>query len=121
MSHPIAATALVLATAAWLNTSGGGGRIWGVFGASNQLLAALTLLVILLVLMRAGKSVGLIWPPMLLMLVTSLWALFRLLSMHWATRWPLVVATAVLIVLAFVLGGLALISILNERSAPRHG
>ncbi len=57
---------------------------WGLFGASNQLLAALTLLGVLVWLVRTRKRAAWIWPvvglPTAVMYVMSTWAL---LSMTW--------------------------------------
>lgn len=57
---------------------------WGLFGASNQLLAALTLLGVLVWLVRTRKNAAWIWPvvglPTAVMFVMSTWAL---LSMTW--------------------------------------
>ncbi len=57
---------------------------WGLFGASNQLLAALTLLGVLVWLVRTRKNAAWIWPvvglPTAVMYVMSTWAL---LSMTW--------------------------------------
>ncbi len=57
---------------------------WGLFGASNQLLAALTLLGVLVWLVRTRKNAAWIWPvvglPTALMYVMSTWAL---VSMTW--------------------------------------
>jgi len=57
---------------------------WGLFGASNQLLAALTLLGVLVWLVRTRKNAAWIWPvvglPTAFMYAMSTWALF---SMTW--------------------------------------
>lgn len=57
---------------------------WGLFGASNQLLAALTLLGVLVWLVRTRRNAAWIWPvvglPTAVMYVMSTWAL---LSMTW--------------------------------------
>jgi carbon starvation protein len=57
---------------------------WGLFGASNQLLAALTLLGVLVWLARTRRNASWIWPvvglPTALMYVMSTWAL---VTMTW--------------------------------------
>jgi len=53
--------------------------IWPAFGASNQLLAGLVLLVIAVWLKKTGKKVGFILWPMLFMNVMTLWGLVTLL------------------------------------------
>ncbi len=56
--------------------------IWPVFGASNQLLAGLVLLVIAVWLKKSGKSIGFVIGPMLFMNVMTIWALILLLGKH---------------------------------------
>ncbi|MHC5108692.1 MAG: carbon starvation CstA family protein [Planctomycetota bacterium] len=55
---------------------GSGGLIlWPVFGATNQLLAGLSFLVICFYLLRHNKPVWFILPPMALMIVLPLWVM----------------------------------------------
>jgi carbon starvation protein len=56
--------------------------IWPVFGATNQLLAALTLLVIAVWLDRTKKRSWFVVMPMIFMLVTSVWALVLLIMQY---------------------------------------
>jgi len=58
----------------------GGLLIWPLFGTTNQLLAALTLMVISLILLRAGRPVWFTLVPMLLILVVTVFALFAQLA-----------------------------------------
>ncbi len=76
-SNMYVATLLSVFFALWL-TFGESDRIWPVFGASNQLLAALTLLVasLWLIRRRAKPLVAII--PMVIMLSVSCTALFQL-------------------------------------------
>ncbi len=53
----------------------GGLILWPLFGATNQLLAGLAFLVIVFYLLRRNKPVWFALPPMLLMIVTPVWAL----------------------------------------------
>ena len=80
---------------------------WTIFGTSNQLLAALTLLTLTVWLKRSGKPW---WPsaiPTLFMLAMTLWALLLLmrpwvagfLRGHWTMNWIVLIA-AILLVLA---------------------
>ena len=71
-------TALTLAPALYFVLASGRGawtRFWTLFGASNQLLAALTLLVLTLWLRRQGKSALFTLLPMLFVAAITLWAL----------------------------------------------
>jgi len=56
--------------------------IWPVFGASNQLLAALTLLVLTLWIRRSGKKSAFIVIPMVFMTVMTVWALILLIHQY---------------------------------------
>ncbi len=53
---------------------------WTIFGTSNQLLAALTLMMLTLWLKKAGKKWLISAVPMVFMLTMTLWSLFTLLS-----------------------------------------
>jgi carbon starvation protein len=63
--------------AAVLVATGPGGyrKFWTLFGTSNQLLAALTLLAITVWLKRNGKRVWFAFLPMLFLMVVTLWSL----------------------------------------------
>ncbi|MFH1476635.1 MAG: carbon starvation protein A [Verrucomicrobiota bacterium] len=56
--------------------------IWPVFGATNQMLAGLALLVILVWLKKIGKPVGFILGPMIFMLGMTVWALVMLIVQY---------------------------------------
>ncbi len=58
---------------------------WGLFGASNQLLAALTLLGLSVWLHRRGRFAWLTLGPAIVMLLVSIWSLVLMLQVH-ATR-----------------------------------
>jgi carbon starvation protein len=77
-----AATMLTLAVPAWMlgfTKSGGWLQFWTLFGASNQLLAALTLLLVTVWLRRAGRRSLHALLPMLFVLGITVWALGTLL------------------------------------------
>lgn len=70
----VGAPALVLSMAgegSWI-------KFWTLFGASNQLLAALTLLSVTMWLKESGKRVAFTVVPLIFVLVISLWALISL-------------------------------------------
>ncbi len=79
--------------------------VWPVFGASNQLVAALTLLVVTVLLMRLGKPAKYTLYPTIFMLVTSIGALIY--QIVWiflpAENWLLAGIGIVLIILAGVM------------------
>jgi carbon starvation protein len=73
-----AACAAIPAALVTLGAEGGWARFWTLFGASNQLLAALSLLAISVWLARRGRPVAFTLLPMLFVLTMTLWALGRL-------------------------------------------
>jgi len=81
--------------------------IWPAFGASNQLLAGLVLLVIAVWLKKLGKKVAFIIIPMIFMNVMTIWGLVTLLLRYVWKTWPRVspigIIAAVLLLLAVVL------------------
>ncbi len=56
--------------------------IWPVFGATNQLLAALTLLTVSVWLKRSKKNYLITLVPMMFMLITSMWALVLIILQY---------------------------------------
>lgn len=77
----IIATAIILIPAYLIlskSASGSWAQFWTLFGAANQLLAALTLLIISLWLYQSGKRVAFTFYPMLFVLITTLVALVQL-------------------------------------------
>ncbi|HPD47975.1 MAG TPA: carbon starvation CstA family protein [Anaerohalosphaeraceae bacterium] len=75
--------------------------IWPVFGATNQLLAGLVLLVAAIWLKKTGKRVGFILGPVVFMNVMTLWALLLLLKQYGPT--PVGIIAGGLLVLALIL------------------
>lgn len=53
---------------------------WTIFGTSNQLLAALTLMILSIWLHRSGKSWWMSAIPMIFMMIVTLWSLFILMK-----------------------------------------
>lgn len=76
--------------------------IWPIFGTANQLLAALTLIVVSVWLARRGKSVWFSALPAAFMMVTTLAALIWLLLNNYLPKHniPLVIADILLLVLS---------------------
>ena len=77
----LVATLATVAPAVYFVLAGGAGawtRFWTLFGASNQLLAALTLLVLTIWLRRQGRPYLFTLLPMLFVAGITLWALWTL-------------------------------------------
>ena len=115
LSAAIATLAFMAAPAYVLLTTGSGGwaKFWTLFGASNQLLAALTLITLTVWLRRSGKPYLFVLLPMIFVLVITMWALVELflINLHAAAAGSAAVvnacAAAAFIVLALFLAGRA--------------
>jgi carbon starvation protein len=96
-------------------------KFWTLFGASNQLLAALTLLAISVWLHQRGQALAYTLLPMLFVLVITLWALVRLTISSFAlgTEDPVAlvngITSAALIALALYLVSRAVARLRAER------
>lgn len=69
------ATFMIISISGFLAVTGSWNKIWPVFGASNQLVAALTFVVIISWLLCRGKSLRFVFLPALFMLLTTIAAL----------------------------------------------
>jgi carbon starvation protein len=114
LSNPVVATLVAVLTAGSLAMSGSVWDIWPVFGASNQLLAALTLLVVTLFLVRIRANFWVALIPMLFMGSITVWALVQLIAKNVGPdgKLALVIATGLLLILAL---GLAVTSVWSLR------
>jgi carbon starvation protein len=98
-------------------------EFWILFGASNQLLAALTLLSITVWLYQARQRIGFTLYPMLFVLTITLWALTKLvivnvqLARGFDIKLVNAVASAALVVLAVYLAVSALVKLRGERKS----
>jgi len=91
LANKYLATALAVGTAGAVAMTpgplgpGSGGKIlWPLFGAGNQLLAGLALLVITFYLARQGRRVWMVVIPMVVMLVIPGWAMWHQVVTDWA-------------------------------------
>jgi carbon starvation protein len=99
--HPATAFAVVTALALALFTGDGKGALilWPLFGATNQLLAGLSLLVITIYLYKRGKPVLLTAIPMVFMVFMTGWAMIVNIRNFFDTKnWLLVAINAIIIV-----------------------
>ena len=67
-------TCLLLAFGAGGSSGAGGLVIWPLFGSTNQILAALTLLIISVLLLKLGRPVRYTLIPMIFVLIMAFWA-----------------------------------------------
>jgi carbon starvation protein len=90
---------LLLAFGAGGASGTGGLSIWPLFGSTNQILAAMTLLVISVMLIKMGRPARYTLIPMIFVLVTSSWAALIKLMEFWAAgNWLLVTIDVVVLV-----------------------
>jgi len=116
------ATGLVVILAGYLALSGDAGRIWPVFGAANQLLAALTLLVLTVVFRAQAKNIFIVGIPFLIMLGVAGWALADLFFTHWHSgQWPLCFISGFLFLMAVVMTGHAILEFQSSKKRGTHG
>ncbi len=103
------------------NLGDGGMLIWPVFGATNQILASMTLLTIAVFLVRLGRPARYILAPMVFILIAALWASGWYLINHFqAGQWVLVVIeVAVVVTTIFIL--LEALSVLFKLKAEGPG
>lgn len=95
------ATLLIVLAGGWIALTGEWKKIWPIFGAANQLVAALTLVVISSWLLSQKKHVRFTLPPAIFMLLTTIGALFWGLGKFIVDRdWFLVIIDMVLVILA---------------------
>ncbi len=114
------ATIVVVVAAAVLSFSGEGMAIWPVFGSSNQLLAALTLLCVSLWLLRHKKPALFAILPFLFMMTISVWALLCLIISKWRDHNYLLVGVSVfLLILAAALVILSVKALLRKKDEPK--
>ncbi len=98
-------------------------KFWTLFGASNQLLAALSLLVITMWLRQARQRIAFTLIPMLFVLTITLWAITKLLIANLKVTHGFDIAfvnalsALVLTLLALFLVGSALLRLRDDRRA----
>jgi len=113
-------TVMIPAGILWTNAEGSWVKFWTLFGASNQLLAALTLLGITMWLHSARKRIAFTLIPMLFVLTITLWALGSLVLSNWRASAGFDsalmngIAAATLIALALFINGTALAKVWRE-------
>ncbi len=115
LSNRFVATIIAVVFSGYLVFSGGGMQIWPVFGASNQLLAALTLLAVTLILLRRKANYWISFVPMIFMAILSTWALVQLFFKNLGKNPSLVVAIVFFTLLAMMLGVQSIVSIVRGR------
>lgn len=97
-------TVLVITSSGALALTGKWQKIWPVFGAANQLIAALTLLIIIRWLLSHKKSIRLILPVAIFMLITTTTALgFKIYQFFKSRDYFLLTVSSLLAILTLLM------------------
>ncbi|HUF74871.1 MAG TPA: carbon starvation CstA family protein, partial [Longimicrobiales bacterium] len=111
-------TCLLLAFGA--GGGGGGGLIiWPLFGTSNQLLGALTLMVMTVYLMKLGRATWVTIVPLTFLIVMTIPALIIQLRQFWAAGNYLLITMDILILVASILVALEGLSAIGRARKER--
>lgn len=98
------ATVLIVITSGWVGLSGSWQKIWPIFGSANQLIAALTLIVLSSYFLINRKTIMYTFIPAVFMLITTMCSLFIQLAAYIKGKdMFLMFIDIVLMVLAFAL------------------
>lgn len=101
--------------------SGEAGSLWPIFGASNQLMAALTFLVITLWLLARGANFYVALIPMFFMMFMSLWGVIQVVQQQWGHNTVLVVMGVLLTIMSLMMVALGLSIILQRLKQHARG
>ncbi|MDO5768860.1 MAG: carbon starvation protein A [Psychrobacter sp.] len=108
-------TCLLLAFGAGGLDGSGGMIIWPLFGTTNQLMAALTLMIVTVILLRNGKTVWYTLAPLVFLLIMSVLALLlQLKSFYLEGNW-LLIGMDVVILIATILVTFESFSVLRRE------
>ncbi|WLP93328.1 carbon starvation protein A [Psychrobacter sp. M13] len=114
-------TCLLLAFGAGGIDGAGGMIIWPLFGTTNQLMAALTLMIVTVILLRKGKTVWYTLAPLCFLLVMTLFALLiQLKTFYDDGNWLLIIMDLVILI-ASVLVTLESFSVLRREWSEHKG
>lgn len=92
-------TCLLIAFGAGGIDGSGGMIIWPLFGTTNQLMAALTLMIVTVILLRKGKAVWYTLAPLSFLLVMAVFALIlQLKSFYIEGNWLLIVMDIIILI-----------------------
>lgn len=106
--NPYIAAFIVVGGSLFMALSGSASSIWPIFGASNQLMAALAFLGITIYLLVKGSKWYLAFVPMIFMMVMSLWGICQVIGQQWGKNLVLVTAGGFILVMAVLMIALGL-------------
>src|SRR5690625_4431289 len=118
-----ASAALVLLPKGPQGFGSGGYLLWPLFGTANQLLAAISLLLIAVWLKRLGRNYVFVIIPMFFVLGTTLYAMFQQVALQWSWFGPeqnnlLFVLGAIIFVFAIWISITALSTLTKDKELP---
>lgn len=102
----------------------GGTLIWPVFGATNQILAGMTLIIISIYLIKLGRPARYLLAPMIFILIMAMWAsVWYVMDYISKGQWILVLIQVAVMVSAMfiILEGWSTISKLRREGSPGDG
>lgn len=103
ITNPYLAAIIVVGGSLGMAMTGSAATIWPIFGASNQLMAALAFLGITLYLLMKNSKWYIAVVPMLFMMVMSLWGVIQVIQQQWGKNYVLVIAGLFLVVMAILM------------------
>jgi len=122
LANRYVATALAVGTAAALALAQKGGTgaliLWPLFGATNQLLAGLALLVMMVWLAKQGRPSWMVGIPSLLMIVITGWAMYHNMESYFTGgKWHLFVIGGIIVLLEIwmIVEGLKVFARVRDR------
>lgn len=105
ITNPYLAAIIVVGGSLGMAMTGSAASIWPIFGASNQLMAALAFLGITLYLLIKNSKWYIAVVPMLFMMTMSLWGVIQVIQQQWGKNIVLVSAGLFLVVMAVLMIG----------------
>ena len=116
LANRYVASAVAVSGIAFFALVPAGKTLWILFGTTNQLLAGLTLLAVSVFLFKLRRAIAYTMVPMLVMLLTSIWAMMLSLRTFWMEqKWSLAAVSVVVLVMSLWLIVEAAISFCRGR------
>lgn len=121
ITNTIVAAVIIVGLSMLMAMTGQAASIWPIFGASNQLMAALTLLTITLYLLLKNTRWYIAFVPMVFMLVMSIWGIISVISTQWGNSAILVSSGIFLLCMAILMVSVALSVMLHQFKQRING
>ena len=100
LKNKFGSTILGILPAYLLTLNGTGWKLWPIFGASNQMLAALTLMILSIYFLRKGKNIiPFILPMLFIMIITIIALIIKTQEFFISNNYLLLLISSTLIIL----------------------